>query len=73
MHRYAVFSSNCYSRRSKSSLSHTVVSFCPADLTDGLPFIDLHMTEAKEFAIMLEQLYASDRDAIPKGVVEVIL
>jgi hypothetical protein len=37
-----------------------------ADLTDGLPFIDLHMTEAKEFAIMLEQLYASDRDAIPK-------
>jgi hypothetical protein len=43
------------------------------DLTQGLPFIDLHMTEAKEFAIMVEQLYGSDRDTIPKGVIEVIL
>ena len=43
------------------------------DLTVGLPFIDLHMTEAKEFAIMVEELYASDRDSVPKGVIEVIL
>jgi hypothetical protein len=44
-----------------------------ANLSEGLPFIDLHMTEAKEFAIITEQLYASDRDAIPKGVIEVVL
>ncbi len=44
-----------------------------AELGEGLPFIDLHMTEAKEFAIMVEQLYASDRDAVPKGVIEVVL
>jgi hypothetical protein len=42
-------------------------------LSDGLPFIDLHMTEAKEFAMMVEQVYASDRDAVPKGVIEVVL
>ncbi|MFI5454825.1 MAG: DUF6932 family protein [Isosphaerales bacterium] len=48
-------------------------SAAAADLSEGLPFIDLHMTEAKEFAIMVEQLYASDRDAVPKGVIEVIL
>jgi hypothetical protein len=44
-----------------------------AELTEGLPFVDLHMTEAKEFGIMVEHLYASDRDAIPKGVIEVVL
>jgi hypothetical protein len=44
-----------------------------AELAEGLPFVDLHMTEAKEFAIMVEQLYASDRDAVPKGVIEVVL
>jgi hypothetical protein len=44
-----------------------------ADLNEGLPFIDLHMAEAKEFAILVEQLYASDRDSVPKGVIEVLL
>jgi hypothetical protein len=48
-------------------------SAAATSLSEGLPFIDLHMTEAKEFAIMVEQFYASDRDAVPKGVVEVIL
>lgn len=28
-----------------------------AELAEGLPFVNLHMTEAKEFAIMVEQLY----------------
>jgi len=44
-----------------------------ADLSEGLPFIDLHVVEAKEFAILVEQLYASDRDSVPKGVIEVVL
>ena len=44
-----------------------------ADLSEGLPFIDLHVAEAKEFAILVEKLYASDRDLTPKGVIEVIL
>jgi hypothetical protein len=44
-----------------------------AELAEGLPFVDLHMTEVKEFGLMVEKLYASDRDAVPKGVIEVIL
>jgi hypothetical protein len=44
-----------------------------ADLSDGLPFVDLHMAEPKEFAIFVEQLYGSDRDSVPKGVIEVVL
>ena len=43
------------------------------DLSEGLPFIDLHLVEAKEFAILIEQLYATDRDSVPKGVIEVVL
>ena len=55
------------------SVDFPLDTLAAADLTDGLPFIDLHMTEEREFAIMLEQLYASDRDAVPKGVIEVVL
>jgi hypothetical protein len=44
-----------------------------ADLSNGLPFIDLHMAEAKEFAFLVDQLYASDRDLVAKGVIEVVL
>ena len=43
------------------------------DLSEGLPFIDLHLVEAKEFAILIEQLDATDRDSVPKGVIEVVL
>lgn len=48
-------------------------SAAAVDLIAGLPFIDLHMAEAKEFAILVQELYASDRDAVPKGVIEVVL
>jgi hypothetical protein len=44
-----------------------------AELMEGLPFIDLHMTEATEFRIMVEQFFSSDRNAVVKGVLEVIL
>ena len=43
------------------------------DLSDGLPFVDLHLAEAKEFAILVEHLYASDRESVLKGVIEVVL
>jgi hypothetical protein len=44
-----------------------------ADLSEGLPFIDLHMAEAAEFIVLVEHLYGSDRDSVPKCVVEVVL
>jgi hypothetical protein len=44
-----------------------------AELNAGLPFVDLHMVEANEFAILVDKFYATDRDSNPKGVIEVIL
>jgi hypothetical protein len=44
-----------------------------SELDEGLPFIDLSLAEAKEFVIMVEELYATDLDAIPKGVIEIVL
>jgi hypothetical protein len=44
-----------------------------ADLSEGLPFIDLQIAEAKEFVVLIESLYGTDRDSIPKGVIEVLL
>jgi hypothetical protein len=44
-----------------------------ADLTEALPFIDLHMAEPREFAILVDHLYATDRDSVQKGVIEVVL
>jgi hypothetical protein len=38
-----------------------------AELMEGLPFIDLHMTEATEFRIMVEQLFSSDRNEVVNG------
>ena len=43
------------------------------ELIDGLPFVDMELVEAKEFAILVEQYFATDRDSNPKGVIEVIL
>ena len=44
-----------------------------AELNGGLPFVDLHMVEPNEFAILVDNFYATDRDSTPKGVIEVIL
>ena len=43
------------------------------ELADGLPFIDLEVVEAADFALLVERYFATDRDQIPKGVVEVML
>ncbi len=43
------------------------------ELVDGLPFVDLELVEARDFAILVEEHFATDRDLVPKGVVEVVL
>ena len=50
-----------------------VDSVAAAELNEGLPFVDLHMVEANEFAILVDKFYATDRDSTPIGVIEVIL
>jgi hypothetical protein len=43
------------------------------EINEGLPFLDIHLAEPSEFALLADQLFATDRDGIPKGLVEVIL
>jgi hypothetical protein len=39
---------------------------------DGLPFLDLELVESSEFSLLTEQIFATDRNGVPKGLVEVI-
>ena len=41
------------------------------ELADGLPFIDLQLLEDAEFAILVGEFFATDRDENPKGVIEI--
>jgi hypothetical protein len=41
-------------------------------LTDGLPFLDLELVESSEFSLLTEHIFATDRNGVPKGLVEVI-
>jgi len=43
------------------------------ELLDGLPFIELKMVGAEDFVLFVERTFASDRQAIPKGMIEVLL
>jgi hypothetical protein len=42
------------------------------ELVGGLPFIDLELVEDAEFAILVEEFFATDRNEFPKGVIEVV-
>ena len=44
-----------------------------AELWAGLPFIQLVIVGEAEFTLYVEAIYATDRHAVPKGMVEVIL
>jgi hypothetical protein len=44
-----------------------------AALTEGLPFLQLSLVEQAEFDMMVGIIYATDRQAIPKGMIEVRL
>jgi hypothetical protein len=40
------------------------------ELLDGLPFIELKMVGAEDFALFVERIVASDRQAVPQGLIE---
>jgi hypothetical protein len=44
-----------------------------AELLAGLPFINLELVDAEGFQQFTERTFATDRNLIPKGMVEVIL
>ena len=44
-----------------------------ADLTAGLPFVNMELANLNAFREYTEKTFATDRDLVPKGMVEVIL
>lgn len=43
-----------------------------AELRAGLPFLDIAIVRQKDFDRMVNVVFATDRDDVPKGMVEVI-
>ena len=43
-----------------------------ADLLSGLPFINMELVDQEAFEQFTEKTFATDRDLIPKGMIEVI-
>jgi hypothetical protein len=43
------------------------------ELVDGLPFVELKIVGAEDFALFVQRVFASDRQAVPKGMIEVVL
>ncbi len=44
-----------------------------AQLIEGLPFLQIDMVKQKDFAVMVQEVFATDRLWVPKGMVEVTL
>ena len=44
-----------------------------AELDEGFPYIEMQVLESPEFEEFIDRTYASDRDYIAKGMVELIL
>jgi len=42
------------------------------ELAEGLPFIQMYLVEAEGYNYFVEQFYATDRDNVPKGMLEVV-
>jgi hypothetical protein len=43
------------------------------ELHEGLPFLDLEIVDESEFVFLVEEMFATDRDTVPKGLVELKL
>jgi hypothetical protein len=44
-----------------------------AELLAGLPFVNLELAEQDDFQQFTQDIFASDRDLVPKGMIEIIL
>ena len=43
------------------------------ELDDGLPFLDLEIVGGADFAVLVDQILATDRDAVAKGLIELTI
>ena len=44
-----------------------------AELLEGLPFLEIKLVNQEGFELLVETIFASDREMQPKGMIEVIL
>ncbi len=44
-----------------------------SDIINGLPFLEVQLVNQEGFDFFVETMFATDRDTIPKGMVEIIL
>ncbi|MGA2061641.1 MAG: hypothetical protein ABSG67_14245 [Thermoguttaceae bacterium] len=44
-----------------------------SNIMNGLPFLEVQMVNQEGFDFFVETVFATDRDTIPKGMVEIIL
>lgn len=44
-----------------------------AELVAGLPFLEISMVSQVDFDLLVEKFFATDRQAVPKGMVEIVL
>ena len=42
------------------------------ELTSGLPFLQIDLVREDGFRDLVERVYATDRDQVPKGMIEVV-
>ena len=43
------------------------------ELLDGLPFLEIQLVRQARFSMLVERFFATDRQWVPKGMIEVIL
>jgi hypothetical protein len=43
-----------------------------AELLAGLPFLEMNLVNQADFDLLVEKFFATDRESIPKGMVEIV-
>jgi hypothetical protein len=51
---------------------YDVASAAALELESGLPFLQIDVVNQEQFDYLVSQVFSSDRDRIPKGMIEVI-
>jgi hypothetical protein len=44
-----------------------------AELIDGLPFLEISLVTQEGFSLLVDTFFATDREQVPKGMVEILL
>ncbi|HWB52826.1 MAG TPA: hypothetical protein VG722_01490 [Tepidisphaeraceae bacterium] len=52
---------------------YSAISPAAAELRAGLPFLEIRIVKQDEYNFLSEVFFASDRDMIPKGMLEVVI